>query len=586
MTSLLDHALSYAHRGWSVVPIKPGEKRPSVDWQKFQTRRATDAEIETWCADPSLTAIALVLGPISGGIYARDFDVGDSYDEWAAEYPEYARSLPTVKTGKGAHVYATMPLDSGLKGIEVYRDGELRVSGGIVLLPPSLHPSGIRYKWIIPLTDHPPLEIDPREIGLIGQAPIKRQSKSTETPDVIPSGQRNNVLTSLAGTMRKRGMSEESIAAALQSENLKRCRPPLDESEVSTIARSVAQYDPEKASGKTSAPIIIRMSDVAPQDVHWLWEPYIPLGKMTLLEGDPKVGKSFLAIQIAAIVSRGWGFPNGDGKPHGSRDKANVVYMNAEDGLADTVRVRLDKADADVNRVYCVRSVRVREGAKIEDRMITMQDVHELDHVLSEVQPELLIIDPVQAYLGKKVDINKANEVRSVLTPIADLAERHQCAIVCIRHLSKSTQSKAMYRGLGTIDFSAAARSIIRADRDKDNPAQRMIVHVACSNAPEGPTLGYELADGFTWTGVINTTADDLDQPETTDRDSAAVGKAIEFLETQLGSGSELAVVVKKQARRARISEWSLRKAKSKLGIRDERIGTNSEWVWRLPNDR
>jgi RecA-family ATPase len=207
-------------------------------------------------------------------------------------------------------------------------------------------------------------------------------------------------------------------------------------------------------------PLIICMAYVEPEEVSWLWYPYIPLRKQTLLEGDPGAGKTWLALTIASLVSRGDPFP-GDA-PDTLRAPANVLYLSAEDGLADMLRKRLDAANADVKRVHVL--VGWQQGET--QACISLGDLMPIEETLKALRPALVVIDPIQAYLGASVDMHRANEVRPVLAGLAALAEEYDCAIMTIRQLTKSAQDRAVYRGLGSIDFAAAARSIVLAGQE------------------------------------------------------------------------------------------------------------------------
>lgn len=245
--SVLEASLSYLRRGWSVVPVKKGEKRPAVPWTQYQTRRVDEVRVRKWF-DPAsggkYLGVAIILGRISGNLVVRDFDDGRAYDRWAEEYSEYARVLPTVKTRRGAHVYLRVPATSTLHKTLKFTDGELRYEGSIVVAPPSVHPEGVRYEWLIPPPRGEILEIDPAEIGLIVLPAEEKCGKSRRARGVIREGARNTRLTSLAGRLRRTGASQETILADLLEENRKRCLPPLPEREVESIAQSVARYPP------------------------------------------------------------------------------------------------------------------------------------------------------------------------------------------------------------------------------------------------------------------------------------------------------------------------------------------------------
>jgi hypothetical protein len=326
-------------------------------------------------------------------------------------------------------------------------------------------------------------------------------------------------------------------------------------------------------------PRIVRLADVAAQEVKWLWYPYIPRGKITLLEGDPGVGKSYLALQLCAIVSRGRPWPGTDGQPGCRRKRESAVVLNCDDGLRDTIRPRLDKAEADLRHVSAIDGL--SDGSEI-----TLADVDMLESVLAEIGPVLVVVDPVQGFLGH-INTHSANEVRPILAGLGGLAERYTTAIVCVRHLRKKGASRALYRGMGSIDFTAAARSVLLAGETSGDPTQKAIVHLKSSLAPRGATIGYTLDNGgFRWTGKLELTASDLLRPEASAEDRAALDEAREFLLGILVEGSKSFRYVLKQARDAGITVRTLRRAKSDLGVKSERESTGNQgagvWTWSL----
>ncbi len=202
---------------------------------------------------------------------------------------------------------------------------------------------------------------------------------------------------------------------------------------------------------------VVRLSDVQPEEVQWLWKPYLPIGKVTLLEGDPESGKSYLSLAIAAHVTKGHGLPAYGTQPAGSRTPRNVLLLTGEDGTADTVLPRLLKVGGDSTRVFQLRGIVQTKDDKDVELSITLDAVTHIEEALKQFQPELVVVDPFQSFLGSHVDMHRANEIRPVLDGLGKLAAKYGCAIVLIRHLKKDTAGGANYRGLGSIDIYAAA---------------------------------------------------------------------------------------------------------------------------------
>ena len=335
-------------------------------------------------------------------------------------------------------------------------------------------------------------------------------------------------------------------------------------------------YEPKSAAAPDSSDVTLRlMADIKAEAVSWLWKPFIPIGKVTLLEGDPGIGKSWVSLAIATAVSLGKGLPGQE-----VREPADVVLASAEDGLGDTIRPRLDAMGADVSRIYAI------DGAlTLDDSGFAL-----LETYLERVSPALLIIDPLVAFMGAEVDIHRANETRAVMARLARLAEKHDIAILAVRHLTKGNMSKAIYRGLGSIDITAACRSVLMAGSDPDNPQNRALVHIKSNLAPTGASIGYELKDGgFFWTGESNLTAAQILAADNS-TGASELDEAIEFLKKELAKGPVLAKDVYRDAQDMGIAKRTLERAKSQAGIIARRQGEKGKrgsgvWYWQLPAD-
>ena len=310
---------------------------------------------------------------------------------------------------------------------------------------------------------------------------------------------------------------------------------------------------------------VVSMATVEPEQVEWLWHPYVARGKLTLIEGDPGLGKSWLTLAIASNISRRRRLPN-----DGPRSRCeSTLLMTCEDGLGDTIRPRLDALGADLDRVKAV------------DQPLTFDNVglQGIENALRAWQFDLLIVDPLVGYLGGSVDIHRANEVREVMARLADLAQRFRCAVVCIRHLTKSTRSKSIYRGMGSIDLTAAARSVLLVGGHPEKG--RGLVHIKSNLAPQGPAIGYSLDAGqFEWTGISNLTPQDILADE---GKAKPVDEAEEFLTASLSDGPVLAREIFARAESEGIAETTVKRAKKNLGVQSYKPTLEGGWVWDLP---
>ena len=302
--------------------------------------------------------------------------------------------------------------------------------------------------------------------------------------------------------------------------------------------------------------------------MQWLWHPYIPFGKLTIIQGDPGEGKTTLALRLAAACATGNPLPGME-----SMEPFNVIYQSAEDGMGDTIKPRLMEAGADLDRVLSI----------VEDKkQLSLLD-ERIEKAIREHNARLMILDPIQGYIGSRVDINRANEIRTVLKSVSSVAERTGCAVVLIGHLNKASGSSSAYRGLGSIDFRAAARSVLLIGRLKNDPTVRVIVHDKSSLAPEGKSLAFGLGDeeGFRWLdGYDGITSEELLCGFTTETKTAA---AEELIRSMLAGGQEImAENVFRAAEGKGISRRTVNEAKK--GIPNILTRKNGKyWFWSLP---
>src|SRR5262249_46868953 len=296
------------------------------------------------------------------------------------------------------------------------------------------------------------------------------------------------------------------------------------------------------------------------------------IGKLTLIEGDPGVGKSWLLCAFATATSLGYGLP---GMP--KTDPAMTLMFTAEDGLGDTMRPRLEDMGAELRRI------------PLSDEPITF-DTHGLLRIEAEViqrKPRLVTIDPIVAYIGAGVDMNRGNQTRPVFQALAAIAARQRCVILGVRHLSKSGKDKAIYRGIGTIDQTAAVRSVLLAGEDPDDKNKRAIAHIKNNIGPKADPLGFEIRDGrFYWLESTTLTASRMLAPASSDSEKGALADAEDFLRDYLADGPKNSNEVIAEAEGGGISKQKLFRARQNMGIKAKRsgFGRGGQWKWSLPD--
>jgi putative DNA primase/helicase len=487
-----DRALVVTKYGVPVMPVKPRDKKTVLkDWPNQAT---TDiAQITKWSKENPDYNCGAVGRKGEFWIFDADRFVGLS-EQIERETGHHLDAIDTlmVKSSEGKlHIYFKHDVLSEALGNFSVDDanGEVfsvRAHNAYVVAPGSIHPkTGLPYEVINEPTfgDIPPAPnwlID----WLFASKTSSAGGNTTQIPKTIPEHARNKTLTSLAGTMRRKGATENAILAALRVTN-QQCAVPLPESELATIAGSIAKYPPAEdairnEAGKPSRPsksksrgsdiqsldgeAVSRMGDGIPMKrIKWLWQDRIPLGKITLFAGNPDNGKSLAVNSIAAICTTGRDFPD---SPN-TVPPSDVLMMLGEDDLEDTAIPRLVAAGADMHKIHFLESVKRPNADDTELRL-------DIDLPVIETQlnkhPNIrvIVIDPISNYLGG-VSMVAEQDVRSVLIPLKKLAERHSVALIFVMHLNKKSELDAISRVGGAMAFIGVARCSWLFARDEPN---------------------------------------------------------------------------------------------------------------------
>jgi putative DNA primase/helicase len=335
----------------------------------------------------------------------------------------------------------------------------------------------------------------------------------------------------------------------------------------------------------TLAGAVLRcFSDIAPKPVRWLWPGRIPLGKLTLLIGDPGLGKSLLTVDVVSHLTRATSFPDGAACESGS-----AILLSAEDDAADTIRPRLDAAGAEVSRVHVLEAVRVQlTNGSLTERTFNLEtDIAALEGALQE-HPEvrLIVIDPLSAYLGG-VDSHSNAEVRGMLAPLVALAARFGVAVLCVTHLRKSAGA-AIYRAISSIGFAAAARAVWAVAPDPEDGDRRLLLAVKqnLSASASGLAFRIETEDNvprLAWEpGAIGLAANDVLGNVEMQQDQDERREAKAWLEDLLADGPVPVKKIQGGAKAAGLSWMTVRRAKEGLSVVASKNGYQGAWQWRL----
>ena len=358
--------------------------------------------------------------------------------------------------------------------------------------------------------------------------------------------------------------------------------------------RDVLRVNSQNGSGATAVLVSRCAADITPEKIEWLWPGRLARGKHTCIAGEPGTGKSQLSIAIIAAVTTAGEWPCGEG----NAPLGNAIILSAEDGAADTIVPRLLAAGADLNRVHVVSAIRNADGSR---RTINLQhDLDLLERKITETgDVALVVVDPVSSYLGK-TDSHKNSEVRGVLEPLSEMAERARIAILSVTHFSKTganTTTKALHRFIGSIAFTGAPRAAFAVIEDAELSDRRLFLHAKnnLAGAPQGLAFRLEqrlVGDGIgasriLWEGepVAITANEALAADEVGTDIRTAKAAAMELLQAALASGPMPAAEVNRMAREHGLTVKAVRSARDALGVKIERVGfgPGSKSLWSLP---
>lgn len=304
------------------------------------------------------------------------------------------------------------------------------------------------------------------------------------------------------------------------------------------------------------------LKDIQSKDVDWLWYPYIPYGKITIVQGDPGEGKTTFILSLLARLSSNGYLPCSE-----KRLFCNSIYQNTEDDIADTIKPRLEKHSADCSKI-CF----------IEKSDLLLLDDNCIESAIQKANAKVFVLDPLQAFVGENIDMNRASSMRPRLNKLKKTAEKTGCAIILIGHLNKKAGGKSDYRGLGSIDIQAAARSVLFVGTHNDYPNMRFVVQQKNNLAPLGDTLAFSLKSGIVeWLGKFPMSVNDLVNNDMNIKKTKEQ-RAIQIISNLLIDGKQRTDYIMKCCEAEDISERTVNNAKTKLGV--NAIRENGSWYW------
>ncbi len=613
-----DRANLLISRGIPVTPLRPKTKIAFI--HEWETSASTSFEqIARWNTENPEYNCAAVAKAMPDGYWFFEVDSADVLKRIEAETGQkIPRTFRVRSSPQKGHFYwkqsaGSIAMGNLAQGYVNHADWSARVDRQYVCGPMSIHPrTGGVYEVI---SDAPIIEAPAWLISwCLSQKIEKKTAKPADDGGPILQSGRNNTLTSIGGSLRNSGLNHEEIESALLRINQERCQPPLDETEVMTIAASVSRYavpdaNPVLIGGIPvgSVQVASTASDTASslqtktankittKKIKWLWEQRIPFGKLSVLAGNPDQGKSLVTMYMVSQLTTG--------RPlYGSTvalTACEVLVLAGEDEANDTIVPRLQAGDADLSKVHLVEAVAVKDGKGLtvgerETQLDT--DIQMIETMLKEhPQIRLVIVDPLSNYLGR-ANMNREQEVRQVLVPLKNLAARTGVAIVAVMHLNKSTDSSAIHRIGGAVAFTGVARAVWLFTEDPNDQQKHLMLRVKGNIAKSVGGLSYRIqakpvtVEGspeyqpyVEWQGETDQVASDvLVGGAPAGRPNEKIQTAKDWLADFLSKGSETATDVKKYGAKAGFTWRTIERAKADLHVVSEKPG--SVWEWALPN--
>lgn len=581
--NMLEAALDYARKGRKIFPCCwpdengvcacPKHHKKAIGKAPLPIHGSSEATSDTeqirkwWEKWPNAN-----IGMSTTGRVIADFDKGKDGEKSRTALEAEHGKLPSTLThrtgGGGLHYIYDNPTGEKVTSVNGLRDGvDRKADGGYIIMPPSLHPSQGRYEAL----NEEEIALAPEWLMKLKKKPSPESEEDTlwyiKVLEGVGEGERNETATRLAGRYARAGLSQREIWLLMSKWNEKNM-PPMDEGELKTTIESI--YSKESANIVKPLPLI-DLNKVESKDVEWLWRPYIPLGMVTIMDGDPGECKSWLALAIASKVSLG----------EYGRGPANVIVASLEDDEEYAIKPRLEGLGADISRIKTID--------KNFPIMLDSKGLKIIEGYVKETHAELLILDPIIGFMS--IDINRANEMRSIMSQLRRIAGENKCAILCIRHLTKPGKglpTKAIYKGLGSIDLIAAARSgllVGHTEDEDDNMIERGMAHIKSNYAARGDPVGFEIiSDGyhgfFSWNKTIcNVTTKGM--LGVIKKGSKTYDAKIWLRDMLTGEPISSRLIYMK-ADKEGISERTLDRAKKALGVVSINRGKNEGWYWAL----
>lgn len=593
-TTLNEYARNYPTLGFAIHPLVPKRKEP------LTRNGCKDASkdpniISAWLNRWHDANIGIATGSVSG-IWVLDVDGEDgeaSLRDLLQKYGDLPKTKEAITGSGGRHIYFLMPPDTKVfNSVKTLAPGlDVRGDGGYVVAPPSIHPNGKSYEWSENSAET--IQAAPEWLLNLLKKPINSPIPGVaadwrELVKGVSEGQRNDALTRVSGALLASKLDPDIALELCFGWNDSFCEPPMDYEEVERTFNSIAQREASKLKPEDGDVELVCLADVKMEKIDWLWPDRIARGKLTVIAGDPGLGKSQITANIAAIVSAGQKWPDAST----TATTASVLILSAEDDMADTIKPRLVAAGGDVKNCHILKAVTSTDnkGNKIPRGFDLKRDVGSLEKTIAKLgNVSLIIIDPISAYMGK-TDSNNNSEVRGLLAPLTELAEKANVAVVVVTHLNKSQSQSMLNRVIGSIGLVAASRYTFGVIKDEAKPDIRYLIPIK-TNIGNGKSGFVFQIESITLEENIQTSRIRWERPIDVEDalklcllDEAPSNEAGRFLKEIMADGPKLKTEIDILAKEAGLSDSSLQRAKKRLGFESRRVGfDDGAWEWHSP---
>ena len=631
--TMIEEATALVRAGISVVPCDPATKKAVVTWAPYQDRTPTEVEVKDFFKNGN--ALAVIGGTVSGNLEVIDFDEPGLVREWKALLTQWNCGPllnrlvieSSQKKGRFHIAYRHQGKPEGNQKLAMKTPSEVRIEtrgqGGYCVIAPTPGYSLKQGSW----TNLPIITAEEREALLAAARTFDECPKEYSTPadkggvigaynakasvsEILePLGwTRVNKYWTRPGKEHKDGHSatwdhngSKKFFVFSSNAGIPLGRHDLFDLYMHTVhggdfgkalaAARLSGYGEspretvQRVTGDTPTKPTYRLlsfDDVEEEPIQWLWEPRISAGVVSMIQGNPGSGKSTLAVAVASDLSKGW-VPATKGRE--KCEPVKTILLSSEDSKSQVIKPRLRKLNSAPGMIFYPEAD--DEDGKPIPMVLDDAGIEALEVMIREANAGLCIIDPILAYIGSVVDINKANEVRRWMRALGGVADNTGCAVLLLHHLNKGLGGLAIYRGVGSIDFVGSSRSVMMTVKDPEDESNNGLAHIKVNGSRKGATIGYTVSDDgtFEWTGDSDLTPEMCERVAEIKVTPKQKDGCCAWIESQLANGPMRSKDLYRGARECGYSDSTVKRAKASMSDVIARKLQDGTWEWRLDSE-